>query len=131
MSIVTWLYVLLKLIQPREKRLVKAQAWENRPKPKVDIDPPRDQTDRKRMIERIGLMYDMMHLALQTDSTRFITFYDTGMNAVPVIDGVDTDYHQILGISLFKFLQFGQDVHAIDAAVGPKIEQHEFSAQIF
>ncbi len=47
------------------------------------------------MIERIGLMYDMMHLAIETDSTRFITFYDTGMNAVPVIQGVDTDYHML------------------------------------
>jgi hypothetical protein len=40
-------------------------------------------------------MYDMMHLAIQTDSTRFITLYDTGMNAVPAIKGVDTDYHML------------------------------------
>ena len=55
----------------------------------------RDQPDRTRMLERLGLMYDMMHLAIETDSTRFITFYDTGMNAVPEIEGVDTDYHML------------------------------------
>ena len=47
------------------------------------------------MLERLALMYDMMHLALETDSTRLITFYDTGMNAVPRIKGVDTDYHML------------------------------------
>ena len=82
-------------VREAEKRLIKAQAWEKRPRPNVDVDPPRDEPDRKKMIERIGLMYDMMHLAIETDSTRFITFYDTGMNAVPVIQGVDTDYHML------------------------------------
>ncbi|MCP4173776.1 MAG: DUF1552 domain-containing protein [Fuerstiella sp.] len=82
-------------VREAEKRLVKARAWEQRPRPKVGVDPPRDEPDRKKMIERIGLMYDMMHLALETDSTRFITFYDTGMNAVPTIQGVDTDYHML------------------------------------
>lgn len=82
-------------VREAEQRLVKAQAWEKRPKPQVAVKPPRDQPDRTRMIERLGLMYDMMHLAIETDSTRFITFYDTGMNAVPVISGVDTDYHML------------------------------------
>lgn len=82
-------------VREAEKRLVRAEAWEQRPKPQVDADPPRDQPDRTRMLERLGLMYDMMHLAIETDSTRFITFYDTGMNAVPYIKGVDTDYHML------------------------------------
>jgi hypothetical protein len=82
-------------VREAEKRLVKAEAWEHRPRPKVAVAAPRDQPDRSRMLERIGLMYDMMHLAIETDSTRFITFYDTGMNAVPSIKGVDTDYHML------------------------------------
>jgi hypothetical protein len=82
-------------VREAEQRLVKAQAWEKLPKPNVKVDPPRDQPDRARMIERIDLMYDMMHLALETDSTRFLTFFDTGMNAVPAIRGVDTDYHML------------------------------------
>ncbi|APZ97027.1 DUF1552 domain-containing protein [Fuerstiella marisgermanici] len=82
-------------VREAEQRLVKAEAWEHRPKPKVDVAAPRDEPDRTKMIERADLIYDMMHLALETDSTRFITFYDTGMNAVPTIPGVDTDYHML------------------------------------
>ncbi len=82
-------------VREAEQRLVKAEAWENNPKPQVDVSPPRDESDRAKMIERADLMYDMMHLAIETDSTRFMTFYDTGMNAVPTIPGVDTDYHML------------------------------------
>ncbi len=82
-------------VREAEQRLVKAEAWAKRPKPKVDAQPPRDEPDRARMLHRLGLMYDMMHLAIETDSTRFITFFDTGMNAVPSIPGVDTDYHML------------------------------------
>ncbi|MCA9069505.1 MAG: DUF1552 domain-containing protein [Planctomycetaceae bacterium] len=82
-------------VREAEQRLVKAQAWEKLPKPKVDAKPPRDITDRSQMLERLGLLYDMTYLALETDSTRFITLFDTGMNAVPTIQGVDTDYHML------------------------------------
>ncbi len=82
-------------VREAEQRLVKAEAWEKHPKPRIDVGPPRDETDRTKMIERADLMYDMMHLAIETDSTRFMTFYDTGMNAVPTIPGVDTDYHML------------------------------------
>lgn len=85
----------LGALREAEQRLVKAEAWEQRPRPTIDVDPPRDQPDRTRVLERLGLMYDMMHLAIETDSTRFITFFDTGMNAVPKISGVDTDYHML------------------------------------
>lgn len=82
-------------VREAEQRLHKAEAWEHKPKPKVGVGAPRDITDRAKMIERISQMYDMMHLAIETDSTRFITFFDTGMNAVPSIAGVDTDYHML------------------------------------
>ena len=40
-------------------------------------------------------MIDVMHLALQTDSTRFITFALNGINAVPAIPGVTQDWHNL------------------------------------
>lgn len=82
-------------VREAEQRLVKAESWANRPKPRVTVPPPRDEPDRTKMLERQSLMYDMMHLAIETDSTRFITFFETGMNAVPSIPGVDTDYHML------------------------------------
>jgi hypothetical protein len=82
-------------VREAELQLHKAEEWASRPKPRVDMPPPKDQLDRLQMLERTRLMYDMMHLAIQTDSTRFLTLYDPGMNAVPAISGVDTDYHML------------------------------------
>lgn len=82
-------------VREAERRLAKAEAWQQNPKPHVDAKPPRDETDSKRIVQRMRLMYDVIHLALETDSTRFATYNIAGMNAVPVIPGVDTDYHNL------------------------------------
>ncbi|HTN75376.1 MAG TPA: DUF1552 domain-containing protein [Pirellulaceae bacterium] len=78
-----------------EQRLVKAQDWARRPKPQVDTKPPKDITSSVEVPARVRLMIDLMHLALQTDSTRFITFALNGLNAVPVIPGVTQDWHNL------------------------------------
>ncbi|MGE3808883.1 MAG: DUF1552 domain-containing protein, partial [Gemmataceae bacterium] len=82
-------------VRETEVRLAKAQDWENKPKPKVDVPAPRDINDNTDIIARARLMYDLMHLALQTDSTRLITFHKNGINAVPQITGVTQDYHNL------------------------------------
>ncbi|MEO8495660.1 MAG: DUF1552 domain-containing protein [Planctomycetota bacterium] len=82
-------------VREAEQRMAKAEAWEARPKPDVDAKPPQDENDSTKIVDCMRLMYDMMHLAIQTDSTRFITYYFTGMNQVPVISGVDIDYHNL------------------------------------
>lgn len=78
-----------------EQRLVKAQDWTRRPKPQVDAKPPVDINSAVEVPARVRLMIDLMHLALQTDSTRFITFALNGLNAVPVISGVTQDWHNL------------------------------------
>lgn len=78
-----------------EQRLVKAQDWAKRPKPKVDAKPPVDVTVSTEVPARVRLMTDVMHLALQTDSTRLITFALQGLNAVPNIEGVSQDWHNL------------------------------------
>ncbi len=78
-----------------EQRLLKAQDWARRPKPKVDAKPPVDIASSVEVPARVRLMIDLMHLALQTDSTRFITFALNGLNAVPVIPGVTQDWHNL------------------------------------
>jgi len=82
-------------VREAERRLAKAEAWQTRPKPKVDAKLPRDETDNKKIVERMRLIYDVMHLALETDSTRFMTYNIPGMNSVPVIQGVNIDYHNL------------------------------------
>lgn len=78
-----------------EQRLVKAQEWARRPKPKVAAKPPVDINNTTEVVARVRLMLDLMHLALQTDSTRVITFALNGLNAVPVIQGVTQDWHNL------------------------------------
>ena len=78
-----------------EKRMINAQDWSRRPKPKVEVKPPVDITSSVEIVARVRLMVDLMHLALQTDSTRFITFAMNGLNAVPVIPGVTQDWHNL------------------------------------
>jgi hypothetical protein len=78
-----------------EQRLLKAQEWARRPKPQVDAKPPADIANAVEVPARVRLMFDLMHLAIQTDSTRLITFALNGLNAVPVIPGVTQDWHNL------------------------------------
>jgi len=78
-----------------EEKMLKGQEWARRPKPQVDAEPPVDITNNVEVVGRVRLMIDVMHLALQTDSTRFITFALNGFNAVPAIPGVTQDWHNL------------------------------------
>lgn len=78
-----------------EDRLQESQAWATKPKPAVDAKPPTDIQNRADAIGRARLMYDMIALALQTDSTRTVTLRLSGLNQVPVVDGVKNDWHNL------------------------------------
>ncbi len=78
-----------------EQRMLRAQAWARCPKPRVAARPPVEIASTVEVPARVRLMIDLMHLALQTDSTRFITFALNGLNAVPVIPGVVSDWHNL------------------------------------
>ncbi len=83
-------------IRDLETRISQSQQWTTRPKPDVDYDAPQDVADKQDIIAKQRLMYDMMRLALQTDSTRVITLSLGGMNSVPSnIPGVKTDWHNL------------------------------------
>src|SRR3569623_647392 len=60
-------------VRELEQRMVRAEEWSQRPKPKVDIAQPKDIANQADLIGRMRLMFDLMHLAIQTDSTRVIT----------------------------------------------------------
>ena len=80
-------------VRELEQRLVANEAWIKRPKPKVKLKAPVDiPRDNEVAVERIFL--DIIHMALATDSTRFITLHITGNN-VNGIDGVDESYHNL------------------------------------
>lgn len=106
----------LTSVRELETRIHANEAWANKPKPHVDAKPPTDIQDRTDIIARTRLMHDLMTLAFQTDSTRFITYKAGGMNAVPKIDGVKQDWHNLS--------HHGQDEHKIEELA--IIEKAEF-----
>ena len=61
----------------------------------MDAKQPKDITDRADIIGCTRLMYDLIHLALQTDSTRIITLSIQGSGLVPPIEGVTEGYHSL------------------------------------
>jgi hypothetical protein len=78
-----------------EKRLVTAEAWVRRPKPRVDAEPPGPVAPPADIVGRTTAMYDVIHLALQTDSTRVVTLSIDQSGAVPPISGVTEGYHSL------------------------------------
>jgi Protein of unknown function (DUF1552) len=85
----------LTAVRDLESRLQQSEEWVQRAKPKISAEQPKDVTEKNDAIGRQRLMYDMMVLALQTDSTRVISIQLSGMNAVPKIDGVSNDWHNL------------------------------------
>jgi|TARA_B110000467_G_scaffold164850_1_gene196148 hypothetical protein len=78
-----------------EKRLGDAQEWARKPKPKVNAQAPVDIENSDAIIDRKKLMLDVMFLALQTDSTRFITVHLNGEGGAVPLEGVDEGYHTL------------------------------------
>ena len=105
-------------VRDLEGRLVQNEEWVQKVKPKVDAKPPTDIQSRTDAIGRMNLMQDLIVLALQTDSARTITLRLNGMNAVPEIEGVKNDWHNLS--------HHGQDPAKIDEL--KVIETAEFTA---
>ncbi|HXX94657.1 MAG TPA: DUF1552 domain-containing protein [Planctomycetota bacterium] len=78
-----------------EEHLRKAEAWERRPKPKVKMAKPADITDGGDLVGRTRLMYDLVRLALETDSTRLVTIFITTEAIVARIPGVSHETHSL------------------------------------
>jgi hypothetical protein len=80
-------------VRELEHRLAANESWTHKTKPKVALKPPTNiPRDNEVAVERIFL--DIIHMALATDSTRFITLHVTG-NSVQGIEGVDESYHSL------------------------------------
>jgi hypothetical protein len=61
-----------------ERQLQMSAEWVNKPKPKAPCAPPVDINSPGEQFKKLQLMFDMIHLALVTDSTRAITIKTFG-----------------------------------------------------
>lgn len=82
-------------VRELEIRLAKRRDWARKPKPKIDASPPNDVANPADYIARIELMYEMIRLALTTDSTRTITLFISDRGPVPSIRGITESWHSL------------------------------------
>ena len=85
----------LTSVRELEQRMVNDESWAKKPKPKVDAKPPTDIPNAADLIGRTRLLFDLTHLALQTDSTRLITIMLAGSSFAPPIPGVSLGHHDL------------------------------------
>lgn len=80
-------------VRELEGRLQRSVAWEHRPKPSVEYPEPKDISDANEVINKSRLMFDLVRLALQTDSTRVVTLSLSTFSVVPHVPGVKSETH--------------------------------------
>jgi len=80
-------------IREVEKRLEQSEAWFNKPKPTSNYKLPKQLPTS--FTEEVALFYDLMKLALQTDSTRVISMAIHGWQGDSGLSGVTKGYHDL------------------------------------
>ena len=90
----------LSSVRTIEKRVERAEAWLDIPKPEVGRDSVAVEATQQGPKEYIKAIYDLMYLAFQTDSTRVATYMigqvagaTTIANAFPSCIGLSPNWH--------------------------------------
>lgn len=78
----------LTSVRDVEKRLELRQRWASQPKPPAPFEKPANRN----MVDDLPLLYELIALALQTDSTRIATL-EIGGDFLPQNLGIKKDYH--------------------------------------
>ncbi|MDZ4683803.1 MAG: DUF1552 domain-containing protein [Planctomycetaceae bacterium] len=105
-----------------ERRLATAEEWSQRPKPKVEVKPPQNNMNPADLIGKTRLMFDLIALALQTDSTRLVTMLMLGTSLVPPIPGVSLGHHDLS--------HHGQDQNKIEQLKVVELEKMKAVAEL-
>jgi hypothetical protein len=83
-------------VRDLERRLGKATEWVDRPKPKVNVEAPEEIKEQNDLAQNERVMFDLVRLALETDSTRIVTVcLNTGTLTPRQIPGVKTMCHAL------------------------------------
>ena len=81
-------------VRETEKNLIKAEKWHGTPKPKVDQAQP-GKFSSEDIVGRLQAHFEVIRLALMTDSTRVIALGGNGGSQVLPIKGVSLGYHEL------------------------------------
>jgi len=86
--------LMLSSIREAEQRLQQDQAWVKKPKPKVTVKVmTEDHVTDNKMLERERQWFDLVQLALQTDSTRVIALWLHSHQERLDINGLTLTHH--------------------------------------
>jgi hypothetical protein len=102
-------------VRELEQRLAVVEKWSKVPKPKVDARPPQNVTNPADLVGHSRLWFDLIHLALQTDSSRLVTLMLLGTSQVPPVAGVSLGHHDLS--------HHGQDPAKIEQLKKVELEQ--------
>ena len=92
----------LQSVRQIEQRVERSERWLDVPKPQVNAAGLHLDADDKTPGELIKTMLDLMYLAIQTDSTRFLTYQMGNMNGAT---SIATKFPSLLG--------FGKNQHSL------------------
>ncbi len=88
----------LTSVRDLEHRLQESRGWENKPKPVVKVPAPVDPANPAQYMDKVKVMYDLVRLAFETDSTRAVTLMlnSVGTPVVTIAGETITDsYHNL------------------------------------
>lgn len=92
----------LQSVRQIEQRVERSAKWLDIPKPHVDVSKLHLDADDKTPGELLKTMLDLMFLAIQSDSTRFLTYQMGNMNGAT---SIATKFPSLLG--------FGKNQHSL------------------
>lgn len=82
----------LTSVREAEQSLQQDEHWSTTPKPHVDFPTPTSDFAGPQLLERSRQWYNIVHLAIQTDSTRVVSLW-LGTQERPDIPGVNLGHH--------------------------------------
>ena len=82
-------------VREAERDLSEAGVWIDRPKPKVDASIPEDISDKADLVGRIELLFQLVRLIIQTDSSRVISIVIQNNHGIPRVNGVALEHHNL------------------------------------
>jgi hypothetical protein len=85
-------------VRALEKQMQASKGWEYKPKPVVNAPVPIDPTNPAQYMEKLNVLYRLVQLAFETDSTRAITlFLDSAGSPVLEVPGstITEGYHNL------------------------------------
>ncbi len=93
---------------------------------RIDQISGRPGVDRIRIPDRkVGIVHHrMLDLVTQNDAANVL-----GLLFIREFCRMHADDYQLVWVLALEPLQIGDDVHAVDAAVSPEVEQHDFALQ--